>query len=118
MLHRAKNGSRKSEPKKSADFLPKIVAMARHNGSLQQQWVRCGKPNCRCARGQLHGPYAYFFMPVSGGLVKSYVRRKDVPLVQAVIAERRRQARAFRAEMDAARAFLRRMMQSAVGVRI
>ena len=113
-----KNGSRKGALKKSADSLPKILAMARHNGSLQQQWVRCGKTKCRCARGQLHGPYAYFFVAMSGGLAKSYVRRKDVPLVRAVIAERRRQAQAFRAEMNEARAFLRRMMSAAVGVRI
>ena len=113
-----KNASRKGAQKKAADFLPKILAMARHNGSLQQQWVRCGKTNCRCASGQLHGPYVYFFMSMSGHLTKSYVRRKDVPLVRAVIAERQRQAQAFRAEMNAARAFLRRMMSAAVGVRI
>lgn len=29
------------------------------SGSLQIQRRRCGKEGCRCARGELHGPYLY-----------------------------------------------------------
>ena len=29
-------------------------------GSLVEQTRRCGKPGCRCAVGDPHGPYAYF----------------------------------------------------------
>ena len=29
-------------------------------GSLRRRSIRCGKQNCRCRRGQLHGPYHYF----------------------------------------------------------
>ena len=28
-------------------------------GVVIRQMVRCGKPNCECARGELHGPYHY-----------------------------------------------------------
>lgn len=28
-------------------------------GSLHLEWKRCGRQSCRCARGFLHGPYAY-----------------------------------------------------------
>ena len=28
-------------------------------GSLSSQGRRCGKPGCRCAEGELHGPYTY-----------------------------------------------------------
>ena len=28
-------------------------------GSLISQGRRCGKPGCRCAEGELHGPYTY-----------------------------------------------------------
>ncbi len=28
-------------------------------GSLQSQRRSCGKEGCRCARGELHGPYVY-----------------------------------------------------------
>jgi hypothetical protein len=42
------------------------------NGSLHKQKVRCGKPNCRCAKGQYHTAY-YFFARVQGKLRKSYI---------------------------------------------
>jgi len=29
-------------------------------GSLRRRHIRCGKRNCRCKLGQLHGPYHYF----------------------------------------------------------
>ena len=29
-------------------------------GSLAEQSRRCGRPGCRCADGEPHGPYAYF----------------------------------------------------------
>jgi hypothetical protein len=70
---------------KHAEALPKI-------GALCLQRVRCGKPGCRCARGELHGPYAYLFWREGGRLRKRYVRRERVAAVVALIAERRREA--------------------------
>jgi hypothetical protein len=29
-------------------------------GTLAEQARRCGRPGCRCAGGEPHGPYAYF----------------------------------------------------------
>jgi hypothetical protein len=63
----AKSIARKDEEKKSADSLPKILDMACYSGSLQQQWVRCGKAGCKCTRDQLHGPYFYLFVSMSDG---------------------------------------------------
>jgi hypothetical protein len=37
--------------------LPDIEATLR--GALQRQMRRCGKAGCRCADGELHGPYLY-----------------------------------------------------------
>jgi len=110
------NGSQKDQSKKSEDSLPKILRLASRCGSLQAQRVKCGKPNCRCARGELHEGYHYLFLWSRAGVSKLYVRREDVPAVRAVIAERRRRRRAWRVELDEARAYLRRMM-SAVGVK-
>lgn len=106
------NAPRGSAAKKSTDSLPKILRLARRGGSLQRQRVRCGKPNCRCARGQLHEGYYYFFMPTPAGLAKFYVRRGDVPAVRAVIAERVRRRRAWRAELEGARYLLRLVMSA------
>jgi len=32
---------------------------SRLEGSLVSQMRRCGKEGCRCAQGELHGPYVY-----------------------------------------------------------
>lgn len=112
------NASRGSASKKSAEMLPKILSLAARKGSLQTQRVRCSKANCKCARGQLHDGYSYFFWRLGGRQVKWYVRRRDVPAVRAVIAERASRRRAWRSELNEARAFLRRIMSAAVGVRI
>jgi len=45
--------------------LPRAAAFLA--GSLVEQRRRCGKEGCRCARGELHGPYAY--LQVAGRLV-------------------------------------------------
>lgn len=29
-------------------------------GGIECQRVRCGKSGCKCAKGQLHGPYYYY----------------------------------------------------------
>jgi hypothetical protein len=112
-----KSVARKSRVKKSADSLPKILDMAQYNGSLQQQWVRCGKDGCKCSRGQLHGPYFYLFISMSDGLLKAYVRRNDVPIVRAIIAERKHIHSSFRYEVRHAFNLLRQMAKATVGVR-
>jgi hypothetical protein len=39
---------------------PKITCpVCGREGYLRSQYMRCGKPNCKCARGQLHGPYPF-----------------------------------------------------------
>jgi hypothetical protein len=40
-----------------AKGLPDLEGLLR--GSLVEQGRRCGKAGCRCARGELHGPYLY-----------------------------------------------------------
>jgi hypothetical protein len=113
----AKSVPHQSKVKKTADSLPKILDIASYNGSLQQQWVRCGKANCKCSHGQLHGPYFYLFVSMSDGLWKSYVRRADVPLIRTAIAERKRHQSLFRAEIKQAHNLLRQMVEAAVGMR-
>jgi hypothetical protein len=36
-------------------------------GTLVSQGRRCGKENCRCAVGELHGPYTYVSVAQPGG---------------------------------------------------
>ena len=40
-------------------------------GSVVEQGRRCGKEGCRCATGELHGPYTYVVLPRSGGQTRT-----------------------------------------------
>jgi len=62
---------------KSGNLLPKMLP-----GSVCAQMVRCGKQNCKCQRGQLHGPYSYYFSRKGSTLVKRYVPKADVWRIQ------------------------------------
>jgi hypothetical protein len=46
--------------------------------SVCAQYVKCGKPNCKCASGRLHGPYFAIFWKEDGRIRKRYVRLADV----------------------------------------
>jgi len=66
-------------------------------GSLTEQSRRCGRPGCRCADGEPHGPYSYFtprpagrgrarYVPAAAaGVVRRYLQRGTE--VEAVLAE-------------------------------
>jgi hypothetical protein len=60
---------------KTAKVLPKTAGEIA-NGGLYLQRVRCGKQNCKCARGETHPAY-YFFTRRAGKFVKIYVRRSE-----------------------------------------
>ncbi|HET7243605.1 MAG TPA: DUF6788 family protein [Streptosporangiaceae bacterium] len=66
-------------------------------GSLTEQSRRCGRPGCRCADGEPHGPYAYFtprpagrgqarYVPAAlAAVVRRYLQRGAE--IEAVLAE-------------------------------
>lgn len=72
----------RSSAQKESETLPKTAAVC-------EQWVRCGKAECRCVNGPLHGPYTYLFYRSGGRLVKQYVRASEVPTLRACIEEHR-----------------------------
>jgi hypothetical protein len=49
------------------------------SGSVVEQGRRCGKEGCRCATGELHGPYTYVVLP----RVESRTRTLYVPAAAA-----------------------------------
>jgi hypothetical protein len=59
------------------------------NGAICAQYKKCGKGNCRCTRGELHGPYYYRFQWHNGRVIKEYVRLKDVNEQKAACARYR-----------------------------
>jgi len=58
--------------------------------SLQPEWRRCGKPNCRCVRGLLHSPYWYLRWRECGRQRRQYVPRERVDAMQVALEQRRR----------------------------
>ncbi len=74
-------------------MLPKPIP-AKLCGSVQPQYVRCGKPKCHCAQGALHGPYWYFFSRPDGYTQrKEYVHKADLELVRAACERGREESR-------------------------
>src|SRR3954471_17783772 len=49
-----------------AEGLSDVEALLR--GTVVTQRRRCGKAGCRCADGQLHGPYTYLSVPRPWGV--------------------------------------------------
>ena len=74
-------------------------------GSLVEQTRRCGKPGCRCAEGDPHGPYAYFAAKTAGRGRSRYVPSNLVAVVRAGLA-RGEQVGAVLAEISAINAEL------------
>ncbi len=77
-------------------MLPKTTP-AKLPGTVQPQWVRCGKRTCKCARGDLHGPYPYrMWRDQRGGQHKQYVKAADVEAVRAACQARQDEEREAR----------------------
>lgn len=87
---------------KTQKMLPK-TANEIFNGGVYEQRVRCGKGNCKCAKGEHHTAF-YFLTRRAGKLVKYYVPKMQVEtfteMVKCAAAERRRRAQAFKAAAD------------------
>ncbi|HSS09111.1 MAG TPA: DUF6788 family protein [Acidimicrobiales bacterium] len=47
--------------KRLARAMPDVEGLI--SGSVVEQGRRCGKEGCRCASGELHGPYTYVVLP-------------------------------------------------------
>lgn len=70
--------------------LPKIRPGDMLNGAVCAQYKKCGKANCRCARGELHGPYYYRFQWHDGRVIKWYIPLSQVDAVTAACERHRR----------------------------
>jgi hypothetical protein len=55
-------------------------------GHLEEKYVSCGRPNCCCAKGKLHGPYFYRQWQRRGHRLTKYVRKGEVLSVKKSIS--------------------------------
>ena len=72
---------------KKPKTLPKIY-LGGACGTIHVQQVRCGKSNCKCARGEKHLGY-YYFVRISGVLTKTYIRKVDLAEFKKIVEEAR-----------------------------
>jgi hypothetical protein len=86
-----------------AETFPKTLCLVYHP-------VRCGKPTCRCARGDLHASWRLVWRE-HGRQHRRYVRAHELAGVRAVIGHRRLEHRMHRLERAIARSSLRTLKQ-------
>ncbi len=55
-------------------------------GEVCAQYIRCGKPNCRCRQGNPHGPYYYRIWRDGSRVRKIYVKQADLENVRQACA--------------------------------
>ncbi len=67
-------------------------------GSLIAKYKRCNKGDCRCTRGELHGPFWYLSQTVEGRTVMRFIRAAEVVRVRPAFA-RTKQWRQNRAQL-------------------
>jgi hypothetical protein len=72
---RPQRRDRQTAEKKSVETTTKIEPL---KGGLEQRYVRCGRSNCKCSKGELHGPYYIRRWQRHGQRRSKYVKKSDV----------------------------------------
>jgi hypothetical protein len=68
-----------SKPGPKSGKTPYSVQEEDYATTYQQEYARCGKPNCRtCATGPGHGPYwySYHYSPTRRRRIKTYIGKE------------------------------------------
>lgn len=60
-----------------------IVPAEAVRASCVQQYLTCGKANCRCRRGHKHGPFHYLVQCVHTGNTRKFLLKTDAQKQQA-----------------------------------
>ena len=83
---------------------------SRVTGVVIKEKVKCGKPNCKCARGELHGGYYYHYFRVfingKSTLKKNYVPRNKVRYLKQQIRQTRDTDKKYKVFLDEQSKFL------------
>jgi hypothetical protein len=67
------------------------------SGTLTRRSTTCGNPNCRCARGERHGPYVRWGRMLKGRLVHHWLSPEEAPRFAAANKNYRELKRLLRA---------------------
>ncbi len=84
---------------KMSDLLP---------GHVQMRRIKCGKPNCKCAKGELHIAY-YHVWHEGGRRFQRYIKKSHLEAVRKACQENR----TFQTQLLAGRAEYKQMLARA-----
>jgi hypothetical protein len=76
------------------------------SGTLTRRMTTCGNPNCRCARGERHGPYVRWGHIAKGRLLQRWLSPAEAPRFAAANKNYRELRRLLRAWERASMALL------------
>lgn len=74
----------------------RLVTIPPLAGEVCEQYIRCGKPNCRCQDGRPHGPYYYRIWREGRQIHKVYVKSTEVEATQAACDAHKRLTKTLR----------------------
>jgi hypothetical protein len=72
---------------KSAETTTKIEPL---RGGIETQFKQCGRSNCKCAKGKLHGPYYLRRWQRCGKRCSKYVKKSDVFVTFKAVSQYKR----------------------------
>ena len=75
----------RQERKKIEDHLLRIGKMTA--GSLAYVYNICGNPNCRCKKGQRHGPYPLLSLKINGKKTTLFIKKAEVEKIGKQVTE-------------------------------
>lgn len=80
------------------------------------EMIRCGRSNCKCTNGSLHGPYYYRVWMVQGIRYKTYVKKADFDRINAGIEAFRAQRREQQQSAEELKTMLREIREASRNV--
>src|ERR1044071_8358987 len=84
---RATKTKREPPEIKSAETTTKIEPL---RGGIETQFKRCGRSNCKCAKGELHGPYYLRRWQRRGKRCSQYVKKREVSATFQAVSQYKR----------------------------
>jgi hypothetical protein len=73
LISKAEEANHKERPLARKSSLAEQII---DNKTYRLEGVRCGKENCKCARGKPHGPYWYSYARVKDKVTSRYVGKR------------------------------------------
>jgi hypothetical protein len=100
----SRKASRVSPRIKNQNLTTKIEPL---QGHIEVRYLRCGRSNCKCAKGELHGPYNLRRWIIRGQRRSEYVKKGDVLATKAACEKHKREQRQARQQWREALQILR-----------